>query len=77
MEKGMRSSLRGVSHVPTESGKWHTLKVVMNGMKIEGYLDGGKYLDYAYDENIVGGIGLWSKADSYVVFDKFTVTPAQ
>jgi hypothetical protein len=77
MEKGVRSSLKSVAHVPTASGKWHTLKVVINGMKIEGYLDGGKYLDYVLKEDIEGGIGLWSKADSYVVFDKFTATPAQ
>lgn len=77
MEKGVRSSLKAVGHVPTVPVKWHALKVVLNGMKIEGYLDAIKYLDYVFKENIEGGIGLWSKADSYVVFDKLTVTSLQ
>lgn len=74
VEKGKRSSLHGVKDVPTATGQWHTLKVTVNGSKIEGYLDGKKYLDYEYKGNIDEKIGLWSKADSYVFFDKFAVT---
>lgn len=73
VEKGRRSSLHGVNNVPTSTGQWHILKVTVSGNKIEGYLDGKKYLDYAYKGNIDGTIGLWSKADSYVFFDNFTV----
>lgn len=75
MEKGKRSSLNGIKDVPTATKKWHTLKVVIHGSKIEGYLDGKKYLEYTYKENMDGKIGLWSKADSYVFFDKFSVIP--
>ena len=42
-----------------------------------GYLDGEKMweiTDDAFKE--AGKAGLWSKADSHVYFDAFTVTPA-
>ncbi len=74
VEKGRRSSLQEINNMPTSTGQWHTLKATVSGNKIEGYLDGKKYLDYEYKGNIDGKIGLWSKADSYVFFDKFTVT---
>lgn len=72
MEQGRRSSVQWVRNVPTPSNQWHTLKVVINGRNIEAYLNNRKEIDYTYNENIDGKIGLWSKADSYVFFDKFT-----
>lgn len=73
MEGGKRSSEQWIRNVPTPSNVWHTLKVVINGKKIEGYLDNRKYIDDTRKEGIDGRIGLWSKADSYVFFDDFTV----
>ncbi len=72
-EKGKRSSLQWIDNVPPPTGGWHTLKVVIKGKKIEGYLDDKKYIDYEHREPISGKIGLWSKADSYVFFDNFIV----
>lgn len=74
MERGRRSSVQWVRNVPTPTNQWHNLKVVINGKKVEGYLNGTKYIDYTLNENIDGKIGLWSKADSYVFFDNFAVT---
>ncbi len=48
-------------------------KVVIREKKIEGYLDDKKYIDYTYKGPTNGKSGLWSKADSYVFFDDFTV----
>ncbi|MBI2353449.1 MAG: hypothetical protein HYV06_00230 [Deltaproteobacteria bacterium] len=73
MERGRRSSVQWIRNVPTPSNTWHTLKVAVNGRKIEGYLNGKKYVDYAWKEDIGGKVGLWSKADSYVFFDNFMV----
>lgn len=73
MERGKRSSVQWIRNVPTPTNQWHTLKVVIDGKKIEGYLNGRKYVDHTWKENIDGKIGLWSKADSYVFFDNFTV----
>lgn len=75
MVKGKRSSEVWVRKVPSPSNTWHTLKVVIDGNKVEGYLNGQKYIDYTHKEPISGKIGLWSKADSYVFFDNFTVQP--
>lgn len=75
-ENGVRSSLQWVRNVPIPSNQWHTLKVIASGKKIKGYLDGKKYIDYTNKEDIDGKIGLWSKADSYVLFDDFVVEPA-
>lgn len=75
MVKGKRSSEVWVRKVPTPSNTWHTLKVVINGNKVEGYVNEQKYIDYTHKEPISGKIGLWSKADSHVFFDNFTVQP--
>jgi hypothetical protein len=75
-EKGKRSSVKWVRDTPTPSRQWHELKVHIAGTKVEGYLDGKRYLEHTLPEPVSGRIGLWSKADSHVYFDNFTVTPA-
>lgn len=70
---GTRSHVLDVENVPTAPNKWHTLKVVIKGNKIEGYVDDKKYLDYALQENVRGRVGLWSKSDSHVLFKSFIV----
>jgi hypothetical protein len=70
---GQRSHVMDVENVPTTPQQWHTLKVVIKGNKVEGYVDDKKYLDYALQENVKGRIGLWSKADSHVLFKSFIV----
>jgi hypothetical protein len=72
-EKGKRSPLQWAENVPPPERGWHTLRVVIKGKKIKGYLDDKKYIDYTYEDSIDGRIGLWSKADSYVFFDDFIV----
>lgn len=73
MIKGKRLSAAWAENVPTASNTWHTLKVIINGTKIEGWLNGKKYIDHPHNEPIGGKIGIWSKADSYVFFDNFTI----
>jgi hypothetical protein len=74
-EKGKRSPLQWAHNVPPPERGWHSLKVVIKGKKIEGYLDDKKYIDYTYGDAIDGRIGFWSKADSYVLFDSLNVQP--
>ncbi len=69
---GQRSHVMDVDNVPTAPQQWHTLKVVIKGNKIEGYVGDKKYLDYSLKENVSGRIGLWSKSDSHVLFKSFT-----
>lgn len=75
-EKGKRSSVKWIRNTPTASRQWHDLKVRIAGDKVEGYLDGKLYLDHTLGQPVSGKIGLWSKADSHVYFDEFTITPA-
>jgi hypothetical protein len=75
-EKGKRSSVKWIRNTPTPSRQWHDLKVRISGTKVEGYLDGKLYLEHTLPRAVSGKIGLWSKADSHVYFDDFTVTPA-
>src|SRR5712672_2782742 len=75
-EKGKRSSVSWVRNAPAASKQWHDLKVRISGNKLEGYLDGKRYLEYTLAANVSGRVGLWSKADSYMHFSDYTVTPA-
>jgi hypothetical protein len=75
-EKGKRSSVKWIRNTPTPTRQWHDLKVRVAGNKVEGYLDGKLYLEHTLPESVTGRIGLWSKADSHVYFDGYTVIPA-
>src|SRR5262245_36662931 len=75
-EKGKRSSVKWIRDTPTPTRQWHDLKVRVAGNKVEGYLDGKLYLEHTLPEPVTSRIGLWSKADSHVYFDGYTVTPA-
>ncbi|MEO8336334.1 MAG: hypothetical protein ABI664_15250 [bacterium] len=61
--------------VPLELGTWHTLKVAVQGTQLKGYLDDKPLLEYTLAEPVSGRVGVWSKTDSMIEFDDFTVTP--
>jgi hypothetical protein len=65
---------RGTETVPLELGTWHTLKVVVKGTAVQGFLDGKLMVEHTLAEPVSGKIGVWSKTDSMVEFDDFTVT---
>ncbi len=73
MKHGKRRAVQWIRNVKTPSKVWHDLKVEINGNRVKGYLNGKLYIDYKNKTDISGKIGLWSKADSYVFFDDFTV----
>src|SRR5882757_11112244 len=75
-EKGKRFSVKWIRDTPTATRQWHDLKVMIAGPKIEAYLDGKRYLEHVLPEPVSGRVGLWSKADSHMFFDDYTVTPA-
>src|SRR6266568_2391707 len=72
-EKGKRSSVKWIRNTPTASRQWHDLKVRISGTKVEGYLDGKPYLEHTLAQPVSGRIGLWSKADSHMFFEDYTV----
>jgi hypothetical protein len=75
-EKGKRSQVKWIRDTPTATRQWHDLKVRIAGAKVEAYLDGKLYLEHTLPEAVSGRVGLWSKADSYMYFNDFTVTQA-
>jgi hypothetical protein len=75
-EKGRRSSVKWIRDTPTPSHTWHELKVRISGANVEAHLDGKLYLQHKLLELVSGRIGLWSKADSHVYFDDYTITSA-
>ena len=76
VEKGKRSSVNWVRNTPTATHQWHDLKVRVSGTKVEGFLDGKRYLEQTLAQPVSGRIGLWSKADSHMYFSDYTVTSA-
>ena len=71
--RGKRTVLQTVRGVHTETKTWHTLKATMHGTSIKVELDGKKVLERALEAPPSGRCGIWSKADSQVLFDDFTV----
>src|SRR5215212_3785079 len=75
-ENGRRSQVKWIRNTPTPTRTWHDLKVNIAGKKVEGYLNGKLALEHEWSAPISGRIGLWSKADSHVYGDDYTVKPA-
>jgi hypothetical protein len=72
-KNGKRSPVKWIRNTPTATKQWHTLKVRIAGKKIEGYLDEKLLLEHEWAEPVSGRIGVWSKADSVVYMDDYTV----
>jgi hypothetical protein len=73
--KGKRTVLENVRNTPTPTKAWHTLVGTIKGKQLSVELDGKHYLDKTLDKEPSGRVGLWSKADSQVLFDDFRVEP--
>lgn len=72
-KKGRRSSVTWVRRVNTPSRQWHTLKLVVDGKRIKGFVNGKHYLSETLPAPVSGRVGLWTKADSVVYFDDYSV----
>lgn len=71
--KGKRSMVKWIRNTPTATLQWHELKVSVRGQELKGSLDGKLRLEHRLDQPVTGRVGLWSKADSVVLFDDFRV----
>ena len=54
-------------------GRWHTLRLVALGDRMQAWLDGVRYLDHRDSRFADGRVGLWTKADSVTAFQGLTV----
>jgi hypothetical protein len=77
VKDGKRVQFATVEKLEVKTGEWCTMKVVVSGDKVEGWLNGKKVVE-GTDANITeaGGVGLWSKADAASSFDDFEVNPS-
>lgn len=66
---------RAPTLTPLELGTWHTLKISVHGTSLKSWLDDKPMHDYTLAKPVSGKIGVWSKTDSMIEFDDFTVTP--
>ena len=75
--KGKRSFVkRGAEDMPLAMKQWHSMRVIIRGTKLEGYLNGKLLLEYTLPEPVSGKVGVWSKTDSVSYFDDYTVNAA-
>ncbi|MBI3786739.1 MAG: hypothetical protein HY276_00630 [Ignavibacteriales bacterium] len=74
MVKGARLQFAG-ANVKVAPQQWHTMRVVATGNKFDAYFDGKKIITVTEATfNAAGKVGLWTKADSYTLFDDFVIT---
>lgn len=71
--KGRRNVIDTVRNVATPSRSWHTLVLEIRGKHLVVRVDDVKRFEKTLDAPPVGRIGLWSKADSQVLFDDFEI----
>jgi Domain of Unknown Function (DUF1080) len=75
VEGGKRKELVSKDDIKAESGKWHTIRVVHKGKKIQCYLNGKLLIDTEDDTfQQAGKIGLWTKADAQTYFADLQIT---
>ena len=68
-----RRQLASATVVPPSMLRWHTVRVVAVGDRVQAWLDGTRYLDHRDTRFKVGRVGLWTKADSLAAFDDLTI----
>ncbi len=75
VKSGRRVQLANWSGKVT-SGVWHELRVEFQGDQVEVFWDGTKRID-AHDHTFTdpGRVGVWTKADSYTLFDDLIAKP--
>lgn len=75
--RGKRTIIDTVRGVSTPTRTWHTLEVILQGRSLRVEADGQERLRRDTEARPPGRCGLWSKADSQVLFDDFTVEHRQ
>jgi hypothetical protein len=71
VSRGKRTILQTVRGVDTATRSWHTLSAAIRSKQLTVELDGKRVLERALERLPTGRCGLWSKADSKVLFDDF------
>jgi len=62
---------------PPAAGRWHTMRLVAVGDRMQAWLDGVLSLDHRDSRFKAGRVGLWTKADSVTAFDDLVIRGVQ
>jgi hypothetical protein len=73
--RGHRTILETIRGVETTTHEWHTLALEIRGVHLVASLDDHRFFEHDLDAAPTGLVGLWSKADSQVLFDDFRIEP--
>ena len=68
-----RRQLASATVAPPSFARWHTVRVLAVGDRMQAWLDGTRYLDHRDARFKSGRVGLWTKADSVTAFDDLTI----
>jgi Domain of Unknown Function (DUF1080) len=71
-ERGRRQLASATVKAPA-LGQWHTVRAVIVGDHMQGWLNGALLLDHRDSRFKSGRVGLWTKADSITAFDDLTI----
>jgi hypothetical protein len=71
--EGGRRQLASARVEAPRVGQWHTLRVLVVGDRIQGWLNGSMLIDHRDRRFRSGRVGLWTKADSVTAFDDLTI----
>ena len=73
--KGTRKFVKRVgANLPLAKNQWHTLKISVQGTTLRTWINGQQLEDFTLSEPVSGRVGTWSKTDSVIYYDDFTVT---
>ena len=64
---------REIVHTPVDSGKWYRVTAEIGGSSLKAFLDGELLLEHTAERMLDGFVGIGTKADSTVYFDKLVV----
>lgn len=64
---------RAVVDLPIAAGSWYTLGIETKGNIILAYLADVRVVEYETDRDLAGYVGLWTKADSVILFNNLVV----
>ena len=71
-----RRQLASAAVKPPALARWHLVRVVAVGDRIQAWLNGAPLLDRRDGRFAAGRVGLWTKADSVTAFDGLTIRGA-
>jgi hypothetical protein len=74
VEAGVATLVARAGEAAAAAGRFHTLTLRLDGRDVAVTLDGRARLKHRFDHPPVGRCGLWSEADSEVMFDNFVLT---